>query len=742
MEQGKWFEALAAVERADKLLAAAGRADRPPRLLELHKALSMAQRLEDIYHGAQRVPAPVPALLGKVGSDGSVVLPQPSAEEEFFWGRQQDPRFAKEFQDFGIDVDALEPAEVATRIVRTTIREALVRALDNWATVRMRARGDKNPGWQKLVEIARQADPNDLRNRCRDALLRRDRPALEQLADAVPIRQLPPSTLLLLGQVLMELGARDKAVAFLRQAQHQHPDDMWINNSLGWYCWQKFQPPLYEDAIRFYSINLALQPHHAAVHGTVAQIWLGKGDVNEAIAEYSRVIDLTPGDGGIWVWINRGHAYFQVGQYDKAGADFSKAVELDPKSAMAHCNLGATLSRLGKLDEAIAAYRKAIELDPKFAPAHYNLGIALRTQGNLDEALAEFRKAAELDPRIAATIHGDRGIDLQRKGRLDEAIVEYRMAVELNPKIAWIHFELGKAMQDQVKLDEAIAEYRTAIELDPKNAWIHGRLGNALRDQGKLDGAIAEYRTAIELDPKLATLHGNLGIALQRKGRLDEAVAEFRKAVELDPNIAWIHANLGVTLQDQGKLDEAIAEYRKAVELDKAIKLDPKNVWFHRRLGNALRDRGKLEEAIAEYTKAIELDPRQVQVLNSLAWLLATCPDAKIRNASRAVGLAKKATELDSQQGPCWKTLGAAHYRAGHWKDAVAALEKSMELRNGGDAFDWFFLAMAHWQLGAKDEAHKWYDKAVEWMDKNAKDNDELRRFRSEAEEVLEIKKK
>src|SRR5262249_45629297 len=243
MEQGKWLEALAAVERADILLAAAGRADRPPRLLELHKALSMAQRLEDIYHGAQRVPTPVLVLSGEGGSHGSLNLSQPTAEEEFYYGRQQDPRFAKEFRDFGIDVDALEPAEAAARIARTSIREALVKALDNWATVRRRARGDNDPAWKKLVEVARQADANDLRYRCRDALLRRDRQALEQLADALPIGQLPPATVWLLGNVLMELDARDKAVAFLRQAQHEHPDDMWINNTLGWFCWKRFQPP-------------------------------------------------------------------------------------------------------------------------------------------------------------------------------------------------------------------------------------------------------------------------------------------------------------------------------------------------------------------------------------------------------------------------------------------------------------------------------------------------------------------
>src|SRR5262249_54851492 len=154
---------------------------------------------------------------------------------------------------------------------------------------------------------------------------------LEQLADAVPIRQLPPASLWLLGTVLMELGARDKSVAFLRQAQHEHPDDMWINNSLGWICWKEFQPPLYEDAIRFYSINLALQPAHAEVHETVAQIWQEKGDLDEAIAECR------------------------------------KTIELEPKSAGVHNLLGVALYRKGKVDEAVAEYRKAIELDPKGA---------------------------------------------------------------------------------------------------------------------------------------------------------------------------------------------------------------------------------------------------------------------------------------------------------------------------------------------------------------------------------------
>ena len=64
-----------------------------------------------------------------------------------------------------------------------------------------------------------------------------------------------------------------------------------------------------------------------------------------------------------------------------------------------------------------------------------------------------------------------------------------------------------------------------------------------------------------------------------------------------------------------------------------------------------------------------------------------------------------------------------------------------MELAKGGDAFDWFFLAMAHWRLGHKDEARAWYDKAAAWDAKNLPppENEELRRFRAEAAALLGV---
>ena len=68
---------------------------------------------------------------------------------------------------------------------------------------------------------------------------------------------------------------------------------------------------------------------------------------------------------------------------------------------------------------------------------------------------------------------------------------------------------------------------------------------------------------------------------------------------------------------------------------------------------------------------------------DSLSGRLATGPDPKVRNPRRAVALAKEAVELGPNEGTTrgtvWHTLGVAHYRAGDWKDAILALNKSLE---------------------------------------------------------------
>jgi tetratricopeptide (TPR) repeat protein len=137
--------------------------------------------------------------------------------------------------------------------------------------------------------------------------------------------------------------------------------------------------------------------------------------------------------------------------------------------------------------------------------------------------------------------------------------------------------------------------------------------------------------------------------------------------------------------------------------------------------------------------KAFAMDPDNLSGINTLAWILATCPDPTLRDATRAVALAKRAVEK-SPEGADWNTLGVSYYRAGDWRAAIEALETSMNHEPGvNSAYNCFFLAMAHWQKGEKEQARAWYDKSIAWMEKNSPQNEELVRFRAEAAALLGV---
>ena len=122
---------------------------------------------------------------------------------------------------------------------------------------------------------------------------------------------------------------------------------------------------------------------------------------------------------------------------------------------------------------------------------------------------------------------------------------------------------------------------------------------------------------------------------------------------------------------------------------------------------------------------------------NAMAWKIVSAKSVDQDHAKLGVMLAEKAIHISPNNASALNTLGVAQYRAGEWQPAINTLKESMRLRAGGDAFDWFFLAMAYWQLGQKDDAVTWYDKAVDWTDKNESKNDELIRFRTEAAELV-----
>jgi serine/threonine protein kinase/predicted Zn-dependent protease len=427
IEKGNWPEALTMVQQADKLLASAGRTARPPRLLQLGKELSMADRLEDICREPNRRTYPMVS-----GGEGAEPKAQADSSDA-----QQAARIACAFREFGIDVEVLDPAQAAERISRTTIRQALIKALDQWAIMCQRDPGSENSLWKKLVEIARQSDPDLRRNQFRQALLKRDRAALEKLAEdvlagAVP----PPATVYLLAHVLRGLGAGDKAMAVLRKAYWVHPEDFWLNEALGSFSRNDYHR--YDDALHYYRVAIALRPRNLRMHLEVADLWLQKGAMDEAIAAYSRMVELAPGNE--WGFRSRAVAYHRSHQYENAIADYKKAIDLHTGHGWVAASLGMLLLH-HKHDErgAIESFRKAIELDPNLVKAYQYLGwLLVKHKHDYEGAIPCFRKAIDLDPRDAWS-HRCLCRAYVTLGQWAKAAAAYTPWLELNPddRMSW-----------------------------------------------------------------------------------------------------------------------------------------------------------------------------------------------------------------------------------------------------------------------------------------------------------------
>jgi tetratricopeptide (TPR) repeat protein len=131
----------------------------------------------------------------------------------------------------------------------------------------------------------------------------------------------------------------------------------------------------------------------------VDQLWEDAGDFDKTIADYTKAIEINPKDA--IAFNNRGNAWYRKGDYDKAIADYTKAIEINPKDAIAYYNRGFAWDKKGYFDKAIADYTKAIEIDPKYAKAYYSRGFAWDKKGDYGKAKADYDKAKEINPKLS-----------------------------------------------------------------------------------------------------------------------------------------------------------------------------------------------------------------------------------------------------------------------------------------------------------------------------------------------------
>jgi tetratricopeptide (TPR) repeat protein len=234
---------------------------------------------------------------------------------------------------------------------------------------------------------------------------------------------------------------------------------------------------------------------------------------------------------------------------------------------------------------------------------------------------------------------------------------------------------LAAALREQGRVDEAILHFQKAVQINPADAEAHYNLGATLHQKGSIDEVIAQFEQALQIDPDYAEAHDNLGNALFEKGNVDDAITHYQQGLRIKPDNANIHNNLGLALLQKGRLDEAIAQYEQALQ----IKSDYADA--HNNLATALLKKGDITGAVSHFRQTVQFNPDNVNAQGMLAWLLATAPEASVRNGNEAVELAQRVNQSSGGANPAvLRVMAAAYAEAGRFDDAILTGQKAREL--------------------------------------------------------------
>ncbi len=400
---------------------------------------------------------------------------------------------------------------------------------------------------------------------------------------------------------------------------------------------------------------------------------IGQWEVAENL--YRRFCALEPGHNSGASYLGR--CLMMLDRNDEAIEMFRKAVELQPEGFLDRRVLGNLLAARGDEIEAEHHYREALRYQPQDAIGHLNLGMILARRAQFEEALAEFELAAQLSPKDA-TVYLHRGVTLHMLRRLQEAAASLEEALRLDPELVRAHAQLAAVRFKMGETGPAVVGLQQAMAALPDSPLLHFQLAQIYSSSDRMEDAGRELERLVELRPQHAIAHQSLGSNYKLRGRYPEAIAAFGKALELRPDFPAARCLLAETLESGGRPQEALAAYVKLLESS------PGYAMAYSPAAELMARAGDVAGAIDLLRRGYGLMPDELDIVNDLAWRLATAPDASLRNGAEAVPLAQYASTRRGDEGANeLDTLAASYAEAGRFEDAVAAAERALALAQG-----------------------------------------------------------
>jgi tetratricopeptide (TPR) repeat protein len=248
----------------------------------------------------------------------------------------------------------------------------------------------------------------------------------------------------------------------------------------------------------------------------------------------------------------------------------------------------------------------------------------------------------------------------------DRALFEATAAVKSDPSSASASYLLAAILDETGESQKSIAQSEHCLELDSANGDCHLQLAISLAKQGQPARAMKEAQRALELLPESVRAHDVVFTLSRELRRGGEAVATGRDALTVSPFDVDLHYRVGLAAGEIGDFKTAAAQFAYA------SLLEPNRPEIMEKMHFAVRFATQALDASAQLRAIAAAAPDSPKLLNELAWIFATHPDAALRDGTRAVQLSQRACELSERKQPAFlATAAAAYAEAGRFSEAI-----------------------------------------------------------------------
>lgn len=258
----------------------------------------------------------------------------------------------------------------------------------------------------------------------------------------------------------------------------------------------------------------------------------------------------------------------------------------------------------------------------------------------------------------------------QRK--YDMAADALSRAVQAHPDSFVMWGQYADCLAKMYRPEDAIAAYKRTLELKPDSPKVARKLARWLAATGKKDEALDWLMRAHQVSPSSTELNFDIGLQLSELQRPSEAVPYFQQALHADAMNLQARMWLARAFEATGQVDEAAEQYHQLTEIH------PKAGAAYLAWSEMLIKAGRFAEAATVMNTGIEQMPANPRLGEQLAWLLATCPDAAVRDGARAVEIATRIRDESEQpSASVLDTLAAALAETGEFKKAQQLATKA-----------------------------------------------------------------